>query len=289
MMNFGPKSRNAAFSILLAVTVCAQAQVRYRKLSPKTIAQRLAAAGDTQAERGQYLRSEMLSAGCAGKNLTDEVVPQLKQPNIICIIPGKTTKQIIVGAHYDFIAEGRGIVDNWSGAALLPSLIESLSNAPRHHTFVFVAFTGEEEGMLGSKNYVSRLSKDQLEAITAMVNLDTLGLSPTKVWATDSSTPLVDALFKVATTIHSPLTVMNVDEVGTSDNDTFRDAKVPEICIHSVTSQTLPVLHSRNDQMTAIHADEYYETYRLVTAYLATIDAETDKPPAEALKPQVRP
>ena len=159
---------------------------------------------------------------------------------------------------------------------MLPSLIESLTNQPREHTFVFVAFTGEEQGMLGSKSYVAKLSKEQKQAIVAMVNLDTLGLSPTKVWATDSTAPLVNMLFNVAKSIDSPLAVMNVDGAGQSDNDSFRDANIPEICIHSVTQDSWHVLHSKDDQLAAIHKDEYFETYRLLSAYLAEIDKVLD-------------
>jgi Zn-dependent M28 family amino/carboxypeptidase len=281
-------SGNHATRIAIVIAIFAislDAQVHYRKLPPETIAQRLAAAGDNQHQRGDYLRQQMLTAGCTAANLKDDPVSHTNEPNVVCILPGKTDRQIIVGAHYDFVPEGRGIVDNWSGAALLPSLIESINNEPREHTFVFIAFTGEEKGMLGSKSYVSHLSKEQRQAITAMINIDTLGLSSTKVWATDSSRPLVNALFNVANMIHVPLGVVNVDNVGQSDNDSFRDAKVPEICIHSVTNETIRVLHSRNDQLAAIHQEDYYDSYRLLSAYLAVIDVALDKPTSTPSSP----
>ena len=167
-------------------------------------------------------------------------------------------------------------MDNWSGAALLPSFVESLKNQPRDHTFVFVAFTGEENGMVGSKSYVSHLSKEQRQNVAAMVNLDTLGLSTTKVWTTHSSKVLVNALFSVASSTNSPLSVMNVDGLANTDSDSFRDANIPELCVHSVTQDTFKVLHSRSDQMSAIRRNDYYETYRLMASYLAAIDASLD-------------
>ena len=115
-----------------------------------------------------------------------------------------------------------------------------------------------------------------------MINLDTLGLGATKVWASDSSKPLVNALFSVAMSINSPLSVMNVDDAGRSDNDSFRNAKIPTICIHSITQETFRLLHTRNDQLSAIHKSDYYESYRLVTAYLAAIDASAQSSPSEA-------
>jgi hypothetical protein len=67
-----------------------------------------------------------------------------------------------------------------------------------------------------------------------------------------------------------------VDGVATSDSDTFRNANIPEICVHSVTQDTLKVLHSRSDQMSAIRRNDYYETYRLMASYLAALDAALD-------------
>ena len=252
-------------------------QVRFRKLPQETISSRLEAAPANQKERWEWLHKQFEASGCTGDNLKDDVVSHEKQPNVICTLPDTTDKIIVVGAHYDFIERGRGIVDNWSGASLLPSLYESLSTEKREHTFVFIAFTGEEEGLVGSRSYVKHLTKEQRAAVTAMINLDTLGLGPTKVWASGSSKPLVNALINVSKMLNSPLGIVNVDNVGTSDNQSFRDAKIEEICIHSVTQDTLGILHSSRDQLSAIKLPDYYESYRLLTGYIAILDNVLDK------------
>ncbi|PYX03200.1 MAG: Zn-dependent exopeptidase M28, partial [Acidobacteria bacterium] len=36
-----------------------------------------------------------------------------KLPNVICVLPGSSDKVIIVGAHFDRVSEGDGVVDNW--------------------------------------------------------------------------------------------------------------------------------------------------------------------------------
>jgi hypothetical protein len=59
-------------------------------------------------------------------------------------LPGETERIILVGAHTDHVEEGDGVVGNWSGASLLPSLLYSLSAKPGQHTFVFNGFTAEE-------------------------------------------------------------------------------------------------------------------------------------------------
>jgi Zn-dependent M28 family amino/carboxypeptidase len=64
---------------------------------------------------------------------------------------------------------------------LLASLYQGLASVPRRHTFRFVAFTGEENGELGSKAYVQAIPETH-ESVSAMLNMDTLGLGETKVW-----------------------------------------------------------------------------------------------------------
>lgn len=81
------------------------------------------------------------------------------------------------------MAEGQGVIDNWSGAFLLPSLFESLSATPRTLTFVFLLTIDEEKGLYGSTDYVRLWKKEQVPSIVANVNVDSLGLAgPTYVW-----------------------------------------------------------------------------------------------------------
>ena len=81
-----------------------------------------------------------------------------------------------MGAHYDRVSAGNGVVDNWSGASLLPSLYEAVKGQPREHTYIFIGFTDEEKGLVGSRFYVRQMMKQQVAATDAMVNMDTLGL-----------------------------------------------------------------------------------------------------------------
>jgi hypothetical protein len=52
----------------------------------------------------------------------------------------------------------------------------------------------------------------------------------------------------------------------------FLNARIPVLTIHSVTSQTLHILHHPGDKVSAIHPDDYYTAYRLAAAYLAYLD-----------------
>jgi Iap family predicted aminopeptidase len=241
------------------------------------IERRLRAFEDTNFKRELRLQSLFEEAGCTGDNLTEQRVRHAQAPNVICTLPGSTSSEIVVGAHFDFVDRGKGVVDNWSGCSLLPSLFQSLKETPRQHTFVFIGFTNEEEGLVGSNFYVHQLGKEGRRNISAMVNLDSLGLSPTKMDLGDKK--LARALTAVAGDLKLPLSVMNVRSLGRSDSDSFQDNRIPSITIHSVTGDTWPILHSPRDQLSAIKLDDYYETYLLVRAYLAYLDDVTEPRP----------
>jgi Zn-dependent M28 family amino/carboxypeptidase len=157
----------------------------------------------------------------------------------------------------------------------LPSLYQGLGGAPRRHAFRFVAFSGEEKGLVGSKAYVRQLLTAH-ESVSAMVNMDTLGLAETEVWVSHADPRLVQLLELAANTFKLPVSGVNVDNLGSTDSEPFREKKIPAITIHSVTSETWSILHSPKDRIEAVHRDEYYRTYRLVLAYLAVLDRKLD-------------
>ena len=245
-----------------------------QQLPESVIESRLHKYADTNRERETELKTLFTEAGCG--SLSEQRVHQLL-PNVVCVLPGETSSTILVGAHYDKVESGDGVVDNWSGASLLPSLFESLRGHPRHHTFIFIGFTSEEDGLLGSKYYASHMTPEELGKTEAMINMDSLGLTPTKVWASHSDKVLLDDLERVARQFRLPLEGVNVEEVGTADSESFAKKKIPRITIHSVTQDTLPVLHSDRDTMDAIKPKDYYDSYKLIAAYLVYLDANLGK------------
>jgi len=272
--------RALSFYILSGMaTICVWAQqagnFKYTLASPKVLEDRLAAYTRKNSEREPAVRRLFEEAGCIGEALTDQPVKGVKAPNLLCTLVGASDSTIIVGAHFDLVEAGDGVVDNWTGAALLSSLYQSLVIARRQHTYVFVAFSGEEKGLIGSTAFVKQLG-DRRPRIKAMVNLDTLGLSDTKVWLSRSDKNLAGWLGGVAKTLGLPVQGVDVDRVGTTDSEPFRQQKIPAITVHSLTQETLKILHSRADKIEAVHVDEYYRTYRLLAAYLALLDQKLE-------------
>jgi aminopeptidase YwaD len=131
-----------------------------------------------------------------GRTLSAEInVVRRESPsfNVVGILPGSDPKlkdeAIVLGAHYDHLGRGgegslapregeihHGADDNASGVAGLLELARMLSsqNPKPRRTIVFIAFSGEEEGLIGSSYYVNHPVLPLTNTI-AMINMDMIG------------------------------------------------------------------------------------------------------------------
>lgn len=257
--------------LLLIVTGLPAETLHFTTLASAIIRERLERIPAKTKDRGARIRELFETVGC-GKDLTEQPVKHSKAPNVVCTLPGEAPATVVVGAHFDKAEAGAGAVDNWTGASMLPSLYQSLVSRKPRFTFVFVAFTDEEKGLVGSKSYADGMTKDQAAATRAMVNLDSLGLSSTKIWMRQSDQRLRELLIRLASSMKLPVDGVNVDNVGSSDSESFARRRIPVITIHSVTQDTWPILHTSQDKLSAIKFDDYYDSYRLLAAYLAFLD-----------------
>jgi aminopeptidase YwaD len=112
--------------------------------------------------------------------------------NVIGILEGTDAvlknEAIVIGAHYDHLGKGgqgslavnsteihRGADDNASGTAALLEIARQLAKEKKNkRTIIFIAFGGEEEGLLGSKHYIND-PIFPLEKTIAMLNMDMVG------------------------------------------------------------------------------------------------------------------
>jgi hypothetical protein len=123
----------------------------------------------------------------------DLIRRELPSFNVVGILPGSDPKlrdeAIVLGAHYDHLGRGgegslapregeihHGADDNASGVAGLIELARLLStqNPKPRRTIVFIAFSGEEEGLIGSSYYVNH-PVVPLANTVAMINMDMIG------------------------------------------------------------------------------------------------------------------
>ena len=113
--------------------------------------------------------------------------------NVIGVLPGRSaarrSETIVIGAHYDHLGLGgfgalddpdstgkvhNGADDNASGTTALLEVARQLAQRRLDRTIVFIAFSGEEEGDLGSEYYVKHPAQAH-DSIYAMLNMDMVG------------------------------------------------------------------------------------------------------------------
>lgn len=221
----------------------------------------------SDGERAATIKALFSQEGCNGNLLQEQPVDGAATPNVICELRGEGDETVIVGAHYGRTSAGRPI-DNWSGASLLPALYHSLHGRKRHHNFIFVAFADKGDELAGAKFFAVHMSLSELQRTEAMVNLDVLGLSPTKVWTSHSDKELVHDLVMMVYALKLPASQIDMEAAGTTDSEPFASRQIPHITIHSLTQQNLA-----EGATTALRPNNYYDTYRLLCGYLAYLDA----------------
>lgn len=268
--------------LLLSLRVATAETLRFNPVSRAVVETRLGKYAGNDSQREATLKQMFVEAGCNDQHLSEQLVKGSKLPNVICVQPGSSDKVIIVGAHFDHVSAGDGVVDNWSGASLLPSLYEAVRIEPRKHTYIFIGFTDEERYEVGSRFYAHQMTKEQVAATDAMVNMDTLGLAPSEVWASHSDKRLTGTLAYLGKQLNLPVTGVNVEQVGTTDSVPFSERKIPSITVHSLTQEmwNAHILHTSKDKLSAMKLDDYYQTYRLLAAYLVFLDQSAGVPAA---------
>lgn len=104
--------------------------------------------------------------------------------NIVCEKPGSTNNTVMISAHYDSrmedinnsTARAPGADDNASGVSALLEIARILSNVSLNHSIIFVLFSGEEQGKLGSTYYADYIDKTDVD-LDLLINLDMIGFS----------------------------------------------------------------------------------------------------------------
>ena len=108
---------------------------------------------------------------------------QLPTQNVLGVLPGHGShadEYVVIGAHYDHVGVTRGRVyngadDNASGVSGLIELAAALTREKtRHRSIIFLAFSGEEINLLGSKHFVEKPTVP-LPKVKAMLNMDMIG------------------------------------------------------------------------------------------------------------------
>jgi hypothetical protein len=250
-------------------------RVQFTPVEKPAVLERMKSIPDTDAARASRLKELFSNAGCNGNSLIEQKVDGADSPNIICRLGTGEGDTVIVGAHYERNSSSQRPLDNWSGASILPALYQSLRGRKRSHNFVFVAFADKGASPSGAEFFVHHLSRTQLDHAEAMVNVDPLGLSPTKVWTAHSDKDLVHSLIIMVYALKLSASQIDIAAAGNTDSDPFAAQHIPQITIHSLTQQNVAT-----GATTQFRPNNYYDTYRLLCGYLAYLD--------QSLKPRQR-
>lgn len=166
--------------------------------------------------------------------------------NIVGVLPGSDVAlqdaPLIVGAHYDHLATSEravfpGADDNASGVAVLVEVARKLARAfsPRR-PILFVAFSGEESGLLGSRAFVAAPPAPySAQNLFAMINLDSVGRlegRTLQVFGSDSAYEWPFMAQGIGFTIGVP-SQFPAQSVAGSDHVSFLEAGIPAIHLFS--------------------------------------------------------
>ncbi|MFD2090252.1 M28 family metallopeptidase [Blastococcus deserti] len=96
--------------------------------------------------------------------------------NVIAELPGETADNVVMaGAHLDSVTEGPGINDNGSGSAAILETALMMADTKPVNTLRFAWWAAEEQGLVGSADYVEGLSQEERDRIALYMNYDMVG------------------------------------------------------------------------------------------------------------------
>jgi hypothetical protein len=138
-----------------------------------------------KGKAAQLLRDSVVTNCTIG---ADIIHVEKEGKNIVGYIDNKAPFTIVIGAHYDHLGYGdegslhrgekaihNGADDNASGTAAMIELAKYIiTNGLKNKNYLFLAFSGEEKGLLGSNYYVKHPTID-LKNVSCMINMDMLG------------------------------------------------------------------------------------------------------------------
>lgn len=207
--------------------------------------------------------------------------------NVIGYINNNAENTVVIGAHYDHLGMGgegslyregeaihNGADDNASGVAVMLHLADSLQkkDSPKNNNYLFIAFSGEEEGLLGS-NYFVKNPTINTKKVTYMLNMDMVGRLNSEntlaVYGLGTSPLLKQTVIANAGNLKI---TENESGVGPSDHTSFYLADIP--VLHFFTGQHEDY-HKPSDDTEKVN----FEGMQIVSNYIFSIIKDLDSQP----------
>jgi Zn-dependent M28 family amino/carboxypeptidase len=217
--------------------------------------------------------------------------------NVVGVLPGsdpqKANEAIVIGAHYDHVGLGgnlsvtpeltgqihNGADDNASGTAAIMEMARLAANqrARFPRTLVFIAFAGEERGLLGSAYYTTKPAI-AIENTVVMLNLDMVGRAngSVDVSGLELAAPLEQELAAAGTSSGAQLKIRREGPgAGRSDDSSFIARRIPAI---NFFTGFHPDYHRPGDDWEKIDSRGVSSVAALALEFAARLAARPDRP-----------
>lgn len=202
--------------------------------------------------------------------------------NVAGYMDNGATHTVVIGAHYDHLGMGgegslfrgeaaihNGADDNASGVALMLNLADRLKGVNTNSNYLFIGFSGEEKGLLGSAFYVRNPTIDT-KKVRYMINLDMVGRlkdSTIAVNGVGTSPGFKQTLFA---NNDMGLTISEFESgIGPSDFTSFYLADIPVLSFFTGQHEDY---HKPSDDTEKLN----YEGMELLSDYLFNIISDLD-------------
>ncbi|MDP2174905.1 MAG: M20/M25/M40 family metallo-hydrolase [Bacteroidota bacterium] len=213
--------------------------------------------------------------------------------NVIGFINNKKAKTIVIGAHQDHLGYNEyggsrepnsgkihnGADDNASGVAMMMQLMRKIKKTRKFKkaNYLFIAFSGEEQGLLGSNYFVNHPTID-LKSIKYMLNFDMVGrLDSNKktlmIYGVGTSPDWKKGLDKSKTDTTILKVKTSESGTGSSDHTSFYYNKIP--VLHYFTGQHSDY-HKPSDDEHLINYEGMYLCYNHVLTLMNAVNKTKD-------------
>ncbi|WP_229253758.1 M20/M25/M40 family metallo-hydrolase [Dyadobacter sp. NIV53] len=214
--------------------------------------------------------------------------------NVAGFLDNGAEKTIVIGGHYDHLGKGfqsgsltpdsqnqihNGADDNASGTAGVIELARyfAANNIKEKHNFLFIAFSGEELGLLGSKYFIENPAVP-LKSISCMINMDMIGrLDETKGiiisgWGTS---PVWGKVIPDLAKTRKMRYTIDSSGVGASDHTSFYLKDIPVVQFFTGSHGDY---HKLTDDTDKINFDGEAKILSLIAQVVEGVDKEANEP-----------
>lgn len=205
---------------------------------------------------------------------TRSQVKDFRTQNLIGYVKGKSDKIIIITAHYDHLGRlGQiyfpGANDNASGTAMTLDIAQHFANrkTPPNYTLVFILFSGEEMGLLGSKYFIENPLFD-LNKVKLVINLDMVGSGSKGITIVNGkdNMEIVNLMKKINSQANYLPEIAVRSNSPNSDHYPFTKAGINAIFIY--TRGQYKEYHNIYDRADKLPLTKYAELKNLLIAFL---------------------